>query len=58
MNRKFWRAEVYKHPHPAEHNILKLFAGIYLSRQKAQDAAQRLCSREKGFGFYIHQVTL
>ena len=53
---QYWRAEVYTEANedPGKTVIRKIFAGIYASRKKAEQAAQRKCHRVKGFGFYVH----
>ena len=57
-NTLFWRAEVYTESDntPGMTTTRKLFAGIYATRKTAQNAAQQLCERVKGFGFYVHEL--
>ena len=54
----FWRAEVYAETDdgPGKTVSRKLFAGIYSTRKSAQDAAQQLCEKVRGFGFLVHQL--
>ncbi len=54
----FWRAEVYTESDaiPGKTMTRKLFAGIYASREAAQDAAHQLCEQVRGFGFYVHTL--
>ncbi len=58
INQIFWRAEVYtaSEVELGKAVTLKLYAGLYDSRLKAEEAAQRKCRRVKGFGFYVHRA--
>jgi len=58
INQTYWRAEVYTNSEVelGKAVIRKLYAGLYDSRAKAEEAAQRKCRRVKGFGFYVHKA--
>ena len=58
INQTYWRAEVYTKSEVELGKAVtrKLYAGLYDSRMKAEEAAQRKCRRVKGFGFYVHRA--
>jgi len=58
MNQTYWRAEVYTKSEEELGKAItrKLYAGLYDSRLKAEEAAERKCRRVKGYGFYVHRA--
>lgn len=60
FNQTYWRAEVYATSEVELGKAVtrKLYAGLYDSRLKAEEAAERKCRRVKGFGFLVHQCGL